>query len=212
MEELQEEIIEEDEPWWKGPIKYILTIFLLLIIVTWTFALYGGKINPEPARIPAINEVLPYVELMDSTIKVSNRNDYYKLINPSDPIIKQTADRIAALACDGNRICQAKSVYYFVRDNYDYVSDPVREEYVKDSKEFLSVGSGDCEDGTIALANLLEAIGVSTEFVFISSHVLLRIRLPEASKRYKINGYVYLDWTCKSCKFGELPLNVMGQI
>jgi len=76
----------------------------------------------------------------------------------------------------------------------------------------LKVGGGDCESGSIALANLLEAIGVSTEFVFIPQHALLRINLPEASKRYKIDGYVYLDWTCKNCKFGEVSLKVREYI
>ncbi|MFH1642195.1 MAG: transglutaminase-like domain-containing protein [Nanoarchaeota archaeon] len=202
---------EEEELWWKGPIKIILAVFLLLIIITWTFAVYAGKINPSPSVIPTITEVVPYIELNNISYKI-NRNDYYTLIYPMEPVIKQTADRIATFSCDSNRICQAKALYYFVRNNYEYVSDPVQNEYIKDPKEFLSIGSGDCEDGAIALANLMEAIGISAEFVFIPSHALIRIKLPEASKRYKINGFVYLDWTCKNCEFGEVSLNVMEYI
>jgi transglutaminase-like putative cysteine protease len=209
MEE-HDDIIEE-EPWWKGPIKYILTIFLLLIIVTWTYSFYGVKIDPEPTLIPSIASVVPYIELKNETVKVSS-NEYYKLVNPSDPTIKQIADRIASISCDGNRICQAKAIYYFVRDNYDYIPDPVRKEYVKDPKEFLAVGGGDCEDGAILLSNLLEAIGVSTEFVFTPGHALLSIRLPEAAERYKMNGNIYLDWTCKTCSFGEVSLKVREYI
>ena len=174
MEEdkISEEEVIEQEPWHKGPVRYILTIFLLLIIVTWTFALYGGRLNPEPKRIPAINEVLPYIELTNQTFEITTKQDYYKLLNPTDPAIKQTADSIAAISCDGSRVCQAKAMYYFIRDNYEYISDPVNQEYVEDPKEFLKVGGGDCESGAIALANLLESIGVSTEFVIIPNHAL----------------------------------------
>ena len=58
----------------------------------------------------------------------------------------------------------------------------------------------------IILASLLGAIGIDYELIFIPSHVFLRIRLNEALKRYKIGNWVYLDWTCDTCEFGELPL------
>ena len=209
-----EEIIEEEpEPWYRGPIRVILALFLLLLIVTWTFSYYGGKIDPEPNRIPSKSEVLPSnIILENKTIQITTKNDFYDAITPSDPIIKQTADRIATLSCDGNRVCQAKAIYYFVRDNYDYVSDPTEKEYIKDPKELLATGGGDCEDGAILIASLLESIGVTTELVFIPGHALLRVILPEASKGYKINNYIYLDWTCKECNFGEITLNVRKHI
>ncbi len=212
-QEIIEEIPEEPEPWYKGPIRIILALFLLMIIVMWTFSYYGGKIDPEPSRIPSKEEVLPTnIILENKAIQILTKNDFKKAIKPTDPVIKQTADRIAALSCEGNRICQAKAIYYFVRDNYDYIADPIDKEYVEDPKEFLKIGGGDCESGTIALASLLESIGISTELVFIPSHALLRIILPEASKGYKINNYIYLDWTCSNCRFSELPLNVKKEI
>lgn len=213
-QENKEEIPEEEpEPWYRGPIRIVLSLFLLLLMVMWTFSYYGGKIDPEPLKIPSKAEVLPpNIILENNIISITTRNDFYKAIKPEDPVIKQTADRIASIACDGNRICQAKAIYYFIRDNYDYISDPVNTEYIEDPKEFLKIGGGDCESGTIALASLLGSIGIKTELVFIPGHALLRINLPEASKRYKINNYVYLDWTCSNCNFGELPLNVKKEI
>jgi len=206
---LEESIIEnskeEQEPWYKGPIRIILTIFLLLIITLWTYAYYGIKLDPNPTRIPSINDVVPYYELNTTQSKL-NREDYTQLVNPSDPIIKQTADKIASISCDGNRICQAKAIYYFIRDNYEYIADPVGQEYIEDPKEFIKIGGGDCESGSISLSALLESIGIVTEFVFIPGHAFLKIKLPEASKRYKINDWIYLDWTCKNCGFGEVPL------
>ena len=74
--------------------------------------------------------------------------------------------------------------------------------------DFLYTGGGDCESGTIVLASLLQSIGVHTQLVFIPQHAFLRIYLDGVLKRYiQEDNYVYLDWTCKSCKFGEVPLN-----
>lgn len=208
-----EEHEEMPEAWYKGPIRIVLALFLLIIIVMWTFSYYGGKIDPEPNNIPSKEDVLPSnIVLENKTLDITNREDYNKAVNPIDPVIKQTADKIASLACDGNRVCQAKATYYFIRDNYEYISDPIGQEYIEDPKEFLKIGGGDCESGTIALANLLEAIGISTEFAFIPGHAFLKIDIPEALKRYKTENYVYLDWTCKNCGFGELSLDVMKQI
>lgn len=197
---------EDEEPRSSGPFKLIAGLFILLIIVTWTFAYYGGKIDPEPKTIPTRQEVVPVgLSLGNSSTKVTSRQDYYTFINPNDPEIKRIADKVSSISCDSSRVCQAKAIYYFIRDNYDYVSDPVDSEYLEDPKEFLSIGIGDCESGTIALSSLLESIGVYTDLVFIPRHVYLKIKLPEASKRYQKDGWVYLDWTCKNCEFGVTP-------
>jgi len=202
-EERVEEI--EKEPWYKGPIKYIIMVFLLLLIVLWYFPKESIKLDPEPGRIPSVEEVLPSgFELENKTI---GGKDLYAYIKPNDPMIKQIANKIATLACDGNQVCQSKAIYYFVRDNIEYVADPLGLEYFEDPKELLVTKGGDCESGTMLLASLLGAIGVNYELVFIPNHVFLKIKLNKALKRYKIDEHVYLDWTCKSCEFGELPLS-----
>ena len=206
---MEEEVID---PWWKRPLMIILSLFLLLIITTWTFAIYGGRVDPEPSAIPSIGEVVPTFVFENLTHKVFGPDDYYRLVNPSDPLIKGAADLIVTYGCDGNKVCQAKSIYYFIRDKYRYISDPITTEYVKDPMEFLVIGGGDCEDGTIALANLLGAIGIRTEFVFSPNHVFLKAYLPEATKRYQKDGWVYLDWTCHNCKFGEISPDVAKYI
>lgn len=202
-----EEIEEEQQPWYKGPIRYIIMVFLLLLIVLWYFPKESVKLDPEPVRIPAIEEVLPSdFRIGNESVEVKNKNDFYKFIKPNDPVIKQIANKIATISCDGNQICQAKAIYYFVRNNIEYVADPLLFEYVEDPKEVLYTKGGDCESGNLVLASLLGAIGLNYELVFIPNHVFLRIKLNKALKRYKIGNWVYLDWTCKKCKFGELPL------
>jgi len=219
-EQIKEEIIEshksevsegleakpqsEQEPTWKGPLKIILAIFLLLILVFWTLSYYLVKLDPEPGYIPKVEEVIP-ADLRPVNQTYANFNN---AIKPDDIMIKQAADKIVSLACEGNEICQAKALYYFVRDNLQYVKDPVNFEYVEDPKTVLSMKTGDCESGTILLASLLGAIGIDSEIVVIPNHALLKIKLDGASNRYKIDNYIYLDWTCNNCKFGEVSLNV----
>jgi len=208
MEEHEEIIEEEKDPWYKGPIKYIMMTFLLLIIVLWYFPKESIKLDPEPIKIPTIEEVLPQnFKLENQTIKINTQNDLYSYIKPNDPMIKQIATKIATLSCDGSQVCQTKAIYYFVRNNIEYVADPLFLEYIEDPKELMITQGGDCESGTLLLSSLLGAIGINYELVFIPSHVFLRIKLNKALKRYKINDWVYLDWTCKNCDFGELPLN-----
>src|SRR3989344_488270 len=180
----QEEIIEEPDPWYKGPIKYIILVFLLLIIILWVPSYYV-KLDPSPSRIPSISEVLlSNVVLENKTIKIEKQGDYAAMINPSDPVIKQTADKISTIACDGDKICQSKAIYYFVRDNIEYVEEP---------KEVLVTNAGDCESGAILMASMLEAIGIRTELVFIPSHAFVRAKIDGVSKRYNIGDWVYLE-------------------
>jgi transglutaminase-like putative cysteine protease len=201
------EEMEEKEPWYRGPIKYIIGVFLLLLIVLWYFPKESIKLDPEPSSIPKVEDVLPdNFELGNETISVENERDLYSYVRPNDPAIKVVADRISTISCDGNQVCQAKALYYFVRDNIEYVADPLGYEYIEDPKEILYTRAGDCESGSLLLASLLAAIGVDYEFVFIPQHAFLRVRL-DALKRYKTGDWVYLDWTCGDCAFGELPLS-----
>jgi len=209
----QEEQVEEIEPWYKGPIKYIIAIFLVMIILLWLIPYYAVKLDPSPKYIPSIDEVVPDdISLDNINNSIETRADFLKFVIPNDPVIKQTADRIVTRACDSGKICHAKAIYYFVRDNFDYVSDPTTFEYIKTARESLVNGGGDCDDASVLAANLLGAVGVRTRFVFIPGHVYLQAYLPEALKRYKITeDWVNLDLTCSSCEFGEIPFYNIGK-
>ena len=114
---MEEEI---EEPWWQGPLKYILGLFLILLLVLWFFPSQAVKIDPEPKYIPVIEEVLSSnLHLSNSTFQINSKYDYLKPINPNNPVIKQTANKIVSLACDGNKVCQAKALYYFVQKNFE---------------------------------------------------------------------------------------------
>lgn len=196
------EPIDEDEKKWLTPIKIIVAIFLVLLLVVMIFPKFSVKLDPEPKMIPTVEQVVPKeIEITKEALQPASYEDFRTLIQPNDPIIKQTADKIASIACDGSKICNAKAIYYFVRDNFDYVSDPTAYEYVKSARESLSIGVGDCDDSSVLLSNLLEAVGIETRFVFIPKHVFVQLRIND----YKQYKWLSLDPTCKTCDFNELP-------
>ena len=49
---MAEETIEP-ELWYKGPIKWILAVFLVLILVLMIVPRYAVKLDPEPRNIPS---------------------------------------------------------------------------------------------------------------------------------------------------------------
>lgn len=197
--------LEEQEKWYSGPIKYIVMLFLLLIIVLWGYAYYGGSLDPEPRSIPSLDDVLPQYNLSVVDHSSSEIVDY---LDPMDPVTKHVATRIAGESCDSARVCQAKALFYFVRDNFGYVAE--QDEYIQTTPEFLKARAGDCDDHALTLANLLRADGFQTRFVHVPNHVYVKVWLPEASSKYKQDtDWVSLDPTCKSCDFGEINLKYL---
>jgi len=199
---MEEHQLDLDEPKQWGPIKYIVAIFLLLILVAWVLPTNFIKLNPEPKYIPEINEVVPEFEL---EVKEIDRTDYLSFIEPDNPVVKYTADKIISLSgCDSNKICQAKAVFYFVRDKFNYVSDPLEFEYIKTASESLKVQVGDCDDASVLTVNILQSIGIKTRFVFVPRHVYVQAYLPDAPRTLQKDGWVSLDLTCRYCKFGDV--------
>jgi len=196
------ENIDEHEPRGRSPLVYIFALFLLLLMVLSIFPYYAVREDPYPKSIPTINDVAP--DLQNIMInKTYNRNDYYGALNPNDPFIKQVSTRIATFGCDSNKLCQAKAEYYFVRDNFIYVSE--YDNYIQSPTEMLSTRGGDCDDNSILLANLLMSIGIPVDFVFKPRHVYIKAYIKDAPRKYTKDGWIELDPTCKDCEFGEIP-------
>lgn len=201
---MEEKIEEFQEPWYRGPVKYILALLLILMLVLWFFPKYSIKLDPEPKTIPSVDDVV-----QDGfSVSHTNSSSMIAFLSPEDPFVKQTASKISGISCKGNRICIAKAMFYFVRDNFAYVNDPKSREYYQSTSEFLFTRAGDCDDHSITLANLLQANGFRTRFVYITGHVYVEVWLPEASSKYKEkdSDWVPLDPTCKTCRFGKLSI------
>lgn len=202
-EKISEEIIEEPEkePWYKGPIKIILGLFLLLLIVLWIVPHYGIKQNPEPSYTPSLEEI----NIQISSIPNISSTDIKEYVQIT-PEIKQIADKIVSLSCpQTHNVCNAKAIFYFVKKNFNYVNDPLAFEYFKTPQESLTTSVLDCDDYAILTSSFLQAIGFQTRFVFVPEHVYIQVRIPEAVASYKTeDDWINLDPTCKNCNFGEI--------
>ena len=201
--ELNEELEEEKG---RSPFVYIIALFMVLLLILWIVPYYSVRLDPEPKNIPSKESILPAnITVGERNTTLITRNEFLSLLNPNDQLIKQTASKVASQSCSSEKICQAKAIFYFVRDNFDYVSDP-RTEYVESAREVLATGGSDCDGMAVLLANLEQAIGIETRFVFIPNHVYVQIKLDEAMKKYKTDdGWINLDATCSYCEFGEIP-------
>ena len=210
QEEKIEEEVQEEKPRNKFFIIFI-TLIVILMLIVWVFPAYRIKVDPSPEKIPTISELdltIPKTEGMNTS-----QRGFLELLNPTDPFVKTTANKISNLACSKvtkeEGVCYAKALFYFVRDNIQYIDDPYAREYLATPAETLFSESGDCDDYSILLANLLQAVGIETRFVFVPGHVFVQAKLKDALKYYKTEGdWVSLDSTCKNCEFGELTFQV----
>lgn len=204
MKQEPEEELEEQS--WKKPLKIILALALALLLIVTIVPFYSVKLDPSPERIPTIEEVLPgNFEVSSQSVRINSSYDLRQFVTPYDPNVKYVANKVSTLACEGNIVCQSKALYYFVRDNLDYVGDPQGFEYVEPNIEMIASGGGDCESGSLVLASMQEAIGVDAQLVFVANHAFVRVKLEDAPSKYKKDNWIYLDWTCKDCVFGEIP-------
>lgn len=203
MEEKEE--IKQENDGRRGPLIWILAMFLILIALALVVPSYVVKLDPEPKNIPSLAEVSSLdFESENMSNSIDKKEDILRFLNANDKVIKGIADRVVAQAeCGGVKACYAKALLYFVRQEIEYVNDPPLE-YVKGPRETLINGAGDCDDQAVLLANLLNAIGIETRFVFIPGHVYVEGYLPEALARYRDGGWVAMDATCQYCEFGEI--------
>lgn len=78
---------------------------------------------------------------------------------------------------------EVHALFHWVKQHIRYVADPRNVETISTPMATLTMQSGDCDDMSVLLASLLEAIGHTTRFVALAfngegySHVLLETQL-----------------------------------
>jgi hypothetical protein len=199
----------------RNPFSYLLVLVLLLLIIMMAVPYYGVKIDPVPKNIPTPSEVMPYgiKELANQTpgLSAGSRANMLRMLEPDHQAIRNMAARIATTSCRESDVCYAKALFYFVRDNFQYVSDPPNN-YLESPFETLYSGGADCDGLAIMLANLELAVGIPTRFAFIPGHVYVQVKIDDAPKKYKEDdGWISMDPTCDSCEFGEVPYTTLNK-
>jgi len=188
----------------RRPIIIIGGIFLLLLLVVSYVPLTNIGKYENPSNIPSINDVR---SLLPKNISNPGTLDIWDYV-VEDSEIKHVSNRIIVDSCSGGDTCYAKALYYFVRDNVQYIPDP-NKEYFETPFETILTGGADCDGQAILLASLLQSVGFLTEFVFVPGHVYVRFYSSEIPDIYRAkDNWVYLDTTCKTCEFGEIPKKV----
>ncbi len=198
-----------------NPFAYLLVLILLLLIIMMAVPYYGIKIDPTPKNIPTRADVIHFssaVKINDTpSIIEGSKADYNKVIVPSHFAIRNTAVNIATSDCKSSEICYSKALFFFVRDNFEYIGDPPNE-YLDSPFETLRAGASDCDGLAILLANLELAIGTPTRLAFIPNHVYVQVKIDDAPNKYKEDdGWISLDPTCKACDFGEVPYSTQNK-
>jgi transglutaminase-like putative cysteine protease len=82
-----------------------------------------------------------------------------------DPRIIESARNIVFMCAAKDTLAEINTLFCFVRDRVRYVSDVLDTETISPAWYTLHVRSGDCDDKSILLASLLEAIGIQTRFI-----------------------------------------------
>lgn len=206
----------EEGPVRKGnPFTIILVVILILLIIMMVVPYYGVHIDPQPNNIPTMQDVKPYglaglAEGMPG-LPSGLRSNYRQMLVPDHQAIRNMAARIATSSCEESQVCYAKALFFFVRDNFQYVGDPP-DDYLESPFETMMTGGADCDGLSILLANLELAVGIPTRFAFIPNHVYVQVKLDDAPKKYKgKDGWISLDPTCNDCGFGEVPYSTLNK-
>lgn len=84
--------------------------------------------------------------------------------------VRQTALSLVAGLDQKAWIDEAKAIHAFVRDKIRYVRDIRGVETLQIPEKTLEFGQGDCDDKSVLVASLLEAIGHPTRFVAIAAN------------------------------------------
>ncbi len=181
--------------------------FLALLTVIALFFLslqgYFYLMHPEPVNIPTLEDIQTFIPSDLNEPFGSHRSSEVKIIiNDSRDSIKQVANYIAAKSCKkSDAVCQSKALFYFVRDNIQYVSDDKFHDQLENPLVTLKTGGADCEDMAVLVLALEKAIGNEIQLVFVPGHAYAQVSIP----KYKGGKWINLEATCKTCMFGELP-------
>jgi ribosomal protein S27AE len=89
-------------------------------------------------------------------------------IDPMDPLVRNTAVKLAAREEGAFHVAQVAEIWSAVRRPWRYVNDPEGREYFATAKESIENGYvGDCDDFAITLAAMVTAIGGKARVVLM---------------------------------------------
>lgn len=125
------------------------------------------------------------------------------------PVIRELALKLVSSLPQKKWFSEARKIHAFVRDRIRYVKDIRGVETLQTPVQTLRIGQGDCDDHSILIASLLEAIGHKTRFLAIGftpqkfTHVFPQVNIS--------NQWITLEATEK-WKMGRGPKNIKSML
>lgn len=96
-------------------------------------------------------------------------------VNPLDINVREIAAGSAKTYPGTYNIYQICALFDYVKENIQYISDPRGGDYWSPPNETLKIGAGDCDDYSILLSSLIEAIGGTTRIYLTDTHAFTAV-------------------------------------
>lgn len=183
--------------------RTVIALFTAIVLFIGSLQGYFYFIHPEPVKIPPLSQVRALLWNEDHIAFTSHVSEnILEIADKSREEIKKVANFIASESCrQSDRVCQSKAIFYFVRDNIQYVSDENFHDQLENPLITLKTGGADCEDMAVLLSTLQKAIGNEARLVFVPGHAYAQVKI----KNYRSEKWINLEATCDNCQFGEIP-------
>lgn len=164
--------------WWRitGAILAVSLIFPLF--VGWNYAMLFQSVSQYFTH--ARNRISSRVEIKlaegVSGPHISLQQRIQQKVDYTHPEVRRFAVRNSLNYFDEyyskyGQICRQFSLIKSIKEQYKYVKDPNGFDYFADPTESISLMAGDCDDHSILMASVLEAIGTSVRIVWAPGHV-----------------------------------------
>jgi hypothetical protein len=165
--------------------------------------------------------------ILKGKIKEAISSSITKIVNSvsrNSDEIRESAVKLSARFPAGD-FKQARKIFEFVRDEIQYIYDPLGFEQVQLPETTLKLRAGDCEDQAILLCSFLISIGFKSALIFadansdgVADHVYSAVYIPDAPDYSKpllhkvledgtdMNDWIPLDPTSQNSDFGVIPV------
>lgn len=110
---------------------------------------------------------IPAIAIVGISKLTESKNRFSKKIAPHEPLVRNTAVKIARKSPGSYNIYQAFSIFDWIKTNIRYISDPSNRDYIAFPQETLQNLAGDCDDMAVLTTSMIKAIGGSARVVVV---------------------------------------------
>jgi hypothetical protein len=107
----------------------------------------------------AILKAIDYKNSVVRTFAIEAANSYFR------------KEQEQARTVETRILIQCFAVFKKINNNWNYVSDPSREDYFAKASESVSILAGDCDDYSILMAGAIKAIGGTVRLLCVKGHI-----------------------------------------